>query len=145
MIMAGGTGGHVFPGLAVAELMRARGWQVVWLGSRGGMEATLVPARGYPMAWIDFAGLRGKGALSWALLPLRLLRAFAQSIGVLRAHRPDAVLGMGGYVSFPGGMMAALIASLDRSALAAMASKARGLAKTDAAERVAAACMELAR
>jgi UDP-N-acetylglucosamine--N-acetylmuramyl-(pentapeptide) pyrophosphoryl-undecaprenol N-acetylglucosamine transferase len=108
MIMAGGTGGHVFPGLAVAERLRDAGWKVVWLGSRAGMEARLVPERGYDMAWVDFAGLRGKGPVAFALLPVRLLRAFWQSMRALFAHRPDVVLGMGGFQSFPGGMMAVL-------------------------------------
>lgn len=110
MIMAGGTGGHVFPGLAVAERLRASGWNIVWLGNPTGMEARLVPSRGYTMAWVDFAGLRGKGPVALALLPLRLLRAFWQSARAIFAHRPDVVLGLGGYQSFPGGMMAVLFA-----------------------------------
>ena len=109
MIMAGGTGGHVFPGLAVAERLRRAGWRVIWLGSRAGMEARLVPERGYDMAWVDFAGLRGKGPVAFALLPVRLLRAFWQSARAIFAHRPDVVLGLGGYQSFPGGMMAVLL------------------------------------
>src|SRR3954451_22384513 len=109
MIMAGGTGGHIFPALAVAERMREAGWRVVWLGAKTGMEARLVPARGYEMAWVAFSGLRGKGALALALLPTRLLAAFWQSARAIFAHRPHVVLGMGGYVSFPGGMMAALL------------------------------------
>jgi UDP-N-acetylglucosamine--N-acetylmuramyl-(pentapeptide) pyrophosphoryl-undecaprenol N-acetylglucosamine transferase len=108
MIMAGGTGGHVFPGLAVADFLRRSGWRVVWLGARSGMEATLVPSHGYEMAWVSFSGVRGKGALAFFLLPARLLLAFWQSARAIFAHRPDVVLGMGGYVSFPGGMMAAL-------------------------------------
>src|SRR4051812_17451010 len=108
MIMAGGTGGHVFPGLAVADRLRDAGWHIVWLGSRAGMEARLVPARGYPVEWVDFAGLRGKGPLAFAMLPLRLLRAFAQSVRAIFRQRPDVVLGLGGYQSFPGGMMAVL-------------------------------------
>jgi UDP-N-acetylglucosamine--N-acetylmuramyl-(pentapeptide) pyrophosphoryl-undecaprenol N-acetylglucosamine transferase len=109
MIMAGGTGGHIFPALSVADYLRERGWKVVWLGARSGMEATLVPERGYEMAWIRFSGLRGKGLVRAALLPLNLLIAFVQSARAIFAHRPDVVLGMGGYVAFPGGMMASFL------------------------------------
>jgi len=108
MIMAGGTGGHIFPALAVAEHLRAQGWNAVWLGVRGGMEERLIPPRGYPMAWVRFAGVRGKGLAAAALLPFNLLVAFWQSARAIFAHRPDVVLGMGGYVSFPGAMMASL-------------------------------------
>lgn len=109
MIMAGGTGGHVFPGLAVADFMREQGWRVVWLGARTGMEATLIPGRGYDMAWLSFSGVRNKGLVAFALLPMRLLIAFWQSARAILAVRPDVVLGMGGYVSFPGGMMASFL------------------------------------
>ncbi|MBI4754254.1 MAG: undecaprenyldiphospho-muramoylpentapeptide beta-N-acetylglucosaminyltransferase [Betaproteobacteria bacterium] len=109
LVMAGGTGGHIFPGLAVADLLRSRGWRVVWMGSPSGMEATLVPGRGYEMAWMRFSALRGKGWLRAAVLPLNLLRGFWQALGALRRIRPDVVLGMGGYVTFPGGMMAAAL------------------------------------
>jgi UDP-N-acetylglucosamine--N-acetylmuramyl-(pentapeptide) pyrophosphoryl-undecaprenol N-acetylglucosamine transferase len=109
MIMAGGTGGHIFPALAVAGCMRDAGWRIVWLGARSGMEATLVPQRGYDIAWINFSGLRGKGPMAILTLPLRLLVAFWQSGRAIFAHRPDVVLGMGGYMSIPGGMMAALL------------------------------------
>ncbi|HXZ55063.1 MAG TPA: undecaprenyldiphospho-muramoylpentapeptide beta-N-acetylglucosaminyltransferase [Burkholderiales bacterium] len=109
MITAGGTGGHVFPGLAVADFMRADGWRVVWLGSATGMEAGLVAGRGYEMVAVKFSGVRGKGPLALALLPLRLLLAFWQSARAILAKRPDVILGMGGYMSFPGGMMAALL------------------------------------
>jgi UDP-N-acetylglucosamine--N-acetylmuramyl-(pentapeptide) pyrophosphoryl-undecaprenol N-acetylglucosamine transferase len=108
--MAGGTGGHVFPGLAVAEEMRAAGWDVVWMGARSGMEARLVPPRGYRMAFIRAAALRGKGMLAALLLPLNLLVGFAQAAHAIFRLRPDVVLGMGGYVAFPGGMMASLLA-----------------------------------
>ena len=108
LVMAGGTGGHIFPGLAVAEELRARGWRVHWLGAPGSMEERLVPPQGFPLETIDFSGVRGKGLLTLALLPLRLLRAFAQAWAVVRRVRPDVVIGLGGYISFPGGMMATL-------------------------------------
>jgi len=110
LIMAGGTGGHVFPGLAVADEMRGRGWNVVWMGARGGLEARLVPARGYPVEWIRAAALRGKGLAAKLLLPFNLLIGFWQSARAIFRIRPDVVLGMGGYVAFPGGMMASLLA-----------------------------------
>src|SRR5690349_15750613 len=110
MVMAGGTGGHIFPALSVADYARGAGWNVVWLGSRAGMESRIVPARGYTMAWMRFSGLRGRGLLPMALLPVNLLIAFFQSARAIFAHRPDVVLGMGGYVAFPGGMMASLLA-----------------------------------
>ena len=105
LVMAGGTGGHIFPGLAVADALRARGWRVHWLGAPASMEAQLVPPRGYPFEAIDFGGVRGKGLATLALLPLRLLRAFAQSIGVIRRVKPDVLVGLGGYITFPGGLM----------------------------------------
>ena len=107
--MAGGTGGHIFPGLAVAEVMATRGWRVVWMGTRTGMEAELVPPKGYEMAWVHFQGVRGKGLLAFMLLPGRLLIAFWQAARVMCRLRPDVVLGMGGYIAFPGGMMAAFL------------------------------------
>lgn len=108
MIMAGGTGGHIFPALAVAEHLRAQGWRVVWLGTPDSMESRLVPPHGHTMAWIRFSGVRGGGLLTILLLPLRLLIAFWQGARAIFSHRPDVVLGMGGYTSFPGGMMASL-------------------------------------
>lgn len=109
LIMAGGTGGHIFPALAVAEVLRASGWQVTWLGAPGSMEADLVPRHGYEMAWVRFSGLRGKGLLRKLTLPFNLLVALVQSAVALFRYRPDLVLGMGGYITFPGGMMAVLL------------------------------------
>ncbi|WP_323121557.1 undecaprenyldiphospho-muramoylpentapeptide beta-N-acetylglucosaminyltransferase [Burkholderia alba] len=108
MVMAGGTGGHVFPGLAVAHRMEAQGWRVVWLGNPAGMEATLVPKHGIPMEYVRFGGLRGKGLKTKLMLPFNLLRACGQSLAVLRRVKPDVVLGMGGYITFPAGVMTAL-------------------------------------
>ena len=109
LIMAGGTGGHIFPALAVAEKMRERGWRVVWLGNPDGMEARLVPQHGFEMVWLKFAALRGKGLMRKLLLPLNLLKGFWQAQKAIRQLQPNVVLGMGGYITFPGGMMAALL------------------------------------
>jgi len=109
LVMAGGTGGHVFPGLAVADLLASRGWKIVWMGNPDSFEARTVPARGYEMAWVRFGALRGKGLLRKLLLPVALLSGFYQAWREIRRIKPDVVLGMGGYISFPGGMMAALL------------------------------------
>ena len=109
LIMAGGTGGHIFPGLAVAAEMRSAGWNVVWMGNRGGMEERLVPQHGYRTAWIRARAARGKGLLAKLLLPTNLLISFWESARQIRAIRPNVVLGLGGYVAFPGGMMASLL------------------------------------
>jgi UDP-N-acetylglucosamine--N-acetylmuramyl-(pentapeptide) pyrophosphoryl-undecaprenol N-acetylglucosamine transferase len=106
LVMAAGTGGHVIPGLAVAAEMQRRGWSVSWLGTQKGMENRLVPPSGIALDRLAFNGLRGKGLLGNALGALRLLAAFAASWRLLGRRRPDAVLGMGGYVCFPGGWMA---------------------------------------
>lgn len=109
LIMAGGTGGHIFPALAVADILRSQGWRVTWLGAPNSMEAELVPKHGYTMAWVRFSGVRGKGLLRLLLLPFDLLIALWQSAVAIFRIRPDVVLGMGGYITFPGGMMAALL------------------------------------
>jgi UDP-N-acetylglucosamine--N-acetylmuramyl-(pentapeptide) pyrophosphoryl-undecaprenol N-acetylglucosamine transferase len=109
LIMAGGTGGHIFPGLAVAQEMRSAGWDVVWLGARGGMEERLVPARGYRTAWIRAKAARGKGIVQKLVLPANLLFSFWESARLIRRVKPNVVLGLGGYVAFPGGMMASLL------------------------------------
>ena len=106
MIMAGGTGGHVFPGLAVAAALRARDRTVVWLGTQRGLEARVVPPAGIDVEWISIAGVRGKGVLALVAAPFRIARALAQALGALRRRRPAAVLGMGGFVAGPGGFAA---------------------------------------
>lgn len=108
MILAGGTGGHIFPGLAVADYAAAQGWRVVWMGNPAGMEGRLVPARGYELAPVRFSGLRGKGLARALALPVALLIAFWQAFRAIGRVRPQVVLGMGGYASFPGAMMAVL-------------------------------------
>lgn len=109
MIMAGGTGGHVFPALAVAERVRGLGHEVRWLGTRHGFEAELVPNAGFAFDCIEVAGLRGNGITGWLAAPLQLTRAVLQALKVLHARRPDAVLGMGGFASGPGGVAARLL------------------------------------
>jgi UDP-N-acetylglucosamine--N-acetylmuramyl-(pentapeptide) pyrophosphoryl-undecaprenol N-acetylglucosamine transferase len=108
LVMAGGTGGHIFPGLAVAEALRDAGWRVHWLGAPASMESELVPPRGFAFEAVQFGGVRGKGLQTLALLPFKLLRAFWQSLQVVRRVQPDVVLGLGGYITFPGGLMASL-------------------------------------
>ena len=105
LVMAGGTGGHIFPGLAVADGLRAAGWRVHWLGAPGSMEAQLVPPRGYAFEPVAFGGVRGKGMTTLMVLPLKLLRAFWQSLQVLRRVKPNVLVGMGGYITFPGALM----------------------------------------
>lgn len=106
LIMAGGTGGHVFPALAVAQELRRRGAEVSWLGTRAGIEAELVPQAGIDIDYISISGLRGKGALGWLLAPLRIVRALWQALAVLRRRQPQAVLGLGGFAAGPGGLAA---------------------------------------
>ena len=108
MIMAAGTGGHIFPGLAIAQTMQERGWQVTWLGTRHGMENKFVPEQGIELDRIDFAGLRGKGARHTVTNAFKMLRGFATCFSILGQRAPDVVLGMGGYVTVPGGLMARL-------------------------------------
>ncbi len=107
VIMAGGTGGHIFPGIAVGEGLRAAGWTVHWMGAPTGMEAQLAPRHGFDMLWVRFGGLRGKGLLTKLLLPFNLLRAFWQALRGLRRVGADVVVSMGGYIAFPGGLMSA--------------------------------------
>jgi UDP-N-acetylglucosamine--N-acetylmuramyl-(pentapeptide) pyrophosphoryl-undecaprenol N-acetylglucosamine transferase len=108
LIMAAGTGGHIFPGLAIAKELASRGWNIHWMGTPSGMENKLVGEAGYPLVRVNMSGVRGKGALAWLVLPVKILVAFWQSTVAIFRIRPDVVLSMGGYVAFPGGMMAAL-------------------------------------
>ena len=108
LIMAAGTGGHIFPGLAIADTMRARGWQVSWLGTTRGMESDIVPRHGVPFDAIDFTGLRGKGLMHTITGAFKMLVSFFSCLMILRRRKPDVVLGMGGYVTVPGGVMAKL-------------------------------------
>lgn len=109
MIMAAGTGGHIFPGLAVAEALRRHGAEVVWLGTPAGLENRLVPARGIELEHITIGGLRGRGLVGWLAAPVRVLRAMLQARRILRRHRPDCALSMGGYVAGPGALAARLL------------------------------------
>ena len=127
LIMAGGTGGHIFPGLAVAESLREAGWRVHWLGVPGNMESQWVPQRGFAFEPVEFGGVRGKGLFSLALLPMRLLKAFWQSLLVVRRVKPNVVVGLGGYITFPGGMMSVLLGKPlvlhEQNSVAGMANK----------------------
>ena len=128
LIMAAGTGGHIFPGLAIADTMRARGWQVSWLGTQRGMEADIIPARGITFDAIDFAGLRGKGLMHALKGALKMLVSFFRCGAIIRARQPDVVLGMGGYVTVPGGVMAVVhgkpLALMNADAALLMSNKA---------------------
>ena len=106
LIMAGGTGGHVFPALALARLLRERQREVVWLGTRRGLESRVVPAEGFPIEWLGVGGLRGKGLTTLLAAPFQLARALWQALAIMRRHRPAVVVGLGGFVTGPGGVAA---------------------------------------
>ena len=109
LIMAAGTGGHIYPGIAIAKVLEAKGFRIVWLATPHGMEHKLVGKVGYPIEVVAMSGVRGKGKLAWLMLPFVLLRAFWQSLSMLLRVQPDVVVSMGGYIAFPGGMMAVLL------------------------------------
>jgi len=109
VIMAGGTGGHVFPALAVAELLMEKGWQVSWLGTQKGLESRVIPENGIEIDWLSVAGVRGKGLTAKITAVFMLFKACAQAMEILRKRKPDVVLGMGGFVAGPGGLMAKLL------------------------------------
>ena len=128
LIMAGGTGGHIFPGLAVAQALRERGWRVHWMGAPNSMESRLVPPKGFPLETVNFSGVRGKGLRTLVALPLRMLRALGQSLCVIRRVKPDVLVGLGGYITLPGGLMGALMCKPlvlhEQNSVAGMANKA---------------------
>ena len=109
LVTAGGTGGHVYPGLAVARALIEQDIPVIWMGTHKGIEARVIPAAGIEMAWLDVNGLRGKGIATILLAPFKLAKALFQSVKIMRKHRPVTVLGMGGFVAGPGGLVAALM------------------------------------
>ena len=109
LVMAGGTGGHIFPGIAVAEYLKAQGWHIHWLGTAKRMEADIVPEHGFDISFINIAGLRNKSWKAWLKTPFKLMQSVMQSIKVIRKVKPDVVLGMGGYASAPGGVAAWLL------------------------------------
>jgi len=109
MIMAGGTGGHVYPAMAVADDLKAQGWSIVWLCTEGGMENRLIESKDYQRAMITMRGVRGKGLMGWLLLPVKLSIALTQSYKAIAKYQPNLVLGMGGFAAFPGGLMASLL------------------------------------
>lgn len=106
MIMAGGTGGHVYPAMAVADYLKAHGWNVVWLATEGGMENRLIEGKGYSKAMMTMRGVRGKGLMGWVMLPVKLFTALKQARSAIQQYQPNVVLGMGGFAAFPGGVMA---------------------------------------
>ena len=108
LVMAGGTGGHVFPAIAVARELQQQGWEICWLGTKDRMEADLVPKHGIPIEFIQISGLKGKGVKALLTAPFAILRAVWQAYKIIKKFKPDAVLGMGGYVSGPGGIAAKL-------------------------------------
>ncbi len=109
LIMAGGTGGHVFPALAVADELRSRQCDVFWMGTERGIEAKLVPTAGYPLTFISVQGLRGNGLLGWLLAPFKLIKAVSEAVTAIKQIKPDVVLGLGGFASGPGGVAARLL------------------------------------
>lgn len=127
LVMAGGTGGHIFPGLAVAQELRSRGWNVHWLGAPSSMESRIVPPQGFALELIEFGGVRGKGLKTLVQLPFRLAKAFSQARAVIKRVQPDVVIGLGGYLTVPGGLMAAAsgvpVVLHEQNSVAGMANK----------------------
>ena len=109
LIMAGGTGGHIFPGLALAVALREQGWRVHWLGTPNSMESRLIPPHNFPLELVNFSGVRGKGWRNLVGLPVRLARALWQSRAVIARVQPDVLIGFGGYITLPAGLMGAFM------------------------------------
>ena len=109
LVMAGGTGGHVYPAMAVADHLQTQGWNIVWLCTVGGMENRLLANKNYKITMMTMRGVRGKGLLGWLLLPIKLSLALAQAYSAIAKFKPNLVLGMGGFAAFPGGLMAYLM------------------------------------
>ena len=134
MVMAGGTGGHVYPALAIARQLQKNGISVIWLGTQEGLEAKVVPEQGIEIEWIDIKGVRGTGLLRWLKMPLQLSRAIIQAISVLKRRKPDALLSMGGFVAGPGGIAARLLRKPlilhEANAIAGLTNKALALIAT---------------
>lgn len=131
MVMAGGTGGHVYPAMAVADYLKAHGWKVVWLATEGGMENRLIEGKGYTKAMMTMQGVRGKGLKGWLLLPVKLTKALLQARHAIKTHQPNVVLGMGGFAAFPGGLMAKLMSKPllvhEQNSIAGLTNKALSL------------------
>ena len=128
LVMAGGTGGHIFPGLAIAEVLRGQGWKVHWMGAPSpSMESQLIPPKGFAFEAVRFSGVRGKGIFTLLMLPLRLMKAFIQSLQLIRRVQPDVLVGLGGYITFPGGLMGVVsgrpLILHEQNAVAGMANK----------------------
>jgi UDP-N-acetylglucosamine--N-acetylmuramyl-(pentapeptide) pyrophosphoryl-undecaprenol N-acetylglucosamine transferase len=109
LVMAGGTGGHIFPGLAIADKLKSEGWHIHWLGTADRMEADIVPKHGYDISFINISGLRHKNLMAWLTLPFKLVNSLLQALRVINSIKPDVVVGMGGYASAPGGLAAWLM------------------------------------
>ncbi len=109
VIMAGGTGGHIFPALAVAQFLQTQGWQVSWLGTKAGLESRVIPGNGIEIDWLSVSGVRGKGILSKVSAIFKLAKSCAEARKILKQRKPDVVLGMGGFVAAPGGLMARML------------------------------------
>ena len=131
LIMAGGTGGHIFPALAVADELRAKGAEIIWMGTKQGMESDVVPKAGIEIDWISMSGIRGKGLSGWLKAPFKVMKAISEAVSIVRKRKPDVVLGMGGFAAGPGGVAAWLTGTPllvhEQNSIAGMTNKALSL------------------